>query len=44
MLLKVWMKHDLRLPYALENAIMTEKNSIPQAVMDKLKPLVGRYY
>lgn len=29
---------------ALENAIMTEKNSIPQTVLEKLKPLVGRYY
>jgi 5'-methylthioadenosine phosphorylase len=29
---------------ALENAIMTDKNNIPQAMLDKLKPLVGRYF
>ena len=30
--------------HALENAIMTEKHSVPQAVLEKLRPLVGRYF
>lgn len=30
--------------HALKNAIMTDKNSVPQTVLEKLKPLVGRYF
>ncbi len=30
--------------HALENAIMTEKNSVPQAVLERLNPLVGYYF
>ncbi|MEO8609781.1 MAG: S-methyl-5'-thioadenosine phosphorylase [Chloroflexota bacterium] len=29
---------------ALDNAIMTEHNAIPQAVLEKLKPIVGRIF
>ncbi|MBL8164311.1 MAG: S-methyl-5'-thioadenosine phosphorylase [Anaerolineae bacterium] len=30
--------------HALENAIMTDRNSIPQAMLEKLRPIVGRYF
>jgi 5'-methylthioadenosine phosphorylase len=29
---------------ALQNAIMTDRSAIPQAAIDRLKPIVGRYF
>ncbi len=29
---------------ALENATMTERSAIPQATLEKLRPLVGQYF
>jgi 5'-methylthioadenosine phosphorylase len=37
-------KADCTCHKALDNAIMTEHNSIPQAVLDRLKPIVGRVF
>jgi len=36
--------HQCACHRALENAIMTERSAIPQAMLEKLKPIVGRYF